>query len=387
MTDSVASIFHSSITTCSMNWLRALYFIVAMAVVVACGDDDPTPNSPAGKSIEITQLSRTPFYGAYNPETQAPSIISDEVARRLEFSGWGNEDGSFTLTFPEKGEYRRVIMQYTMCCEGEGPADYDNVVLLYVRNKADGEWYECGRLFTPFGGMFDSSWERSYHLDVSEYASMLDGATEFRYYYGGFDATEERAHAFRLTFYCYEGENKCLGVESIYDSSLNPNTGYRSWAYGVAGYDIESDERLGKRTLHIPAGTREVLLRVAITGHGHDQGSFPDRAGYEVINAAEFDDNYYYFTLDGKMQQSAGHIFYSNANNYVQQGTYSYDRANWAPGNPANVQYWSIPYVTNEDATMSIDIDLERFVSSFDSPNAEGVANYIVSVYAFYMGE
>ena len=273
-----------------------------------------------------------------------------------------------------------------MCSEGEGPAAYDNVVLLYVHNKADGAWYECGRLFTPFGGMFDSSWERTYHLDLSEYASMLSGTTEFRYYYGGFDATEERAHAFRLGFYCYAGEDSVLGVESVYDSSLNPNTGYRSWAYGVDGYDIEAVERLGERTLHIPAGTNEILLRVAITGHGHDIGVFPEREGYEVFNAAEFDDNYYYFTLGGEPQHSVGHIFYSNADNYVQQGTYNYDRANWAPGNPANVHYWTIPYATSMASTLDLNIDLEAFESSFDTPNAEGVANYIVSVYAFYIG-
>lgn len=358
--------------------------LAAVVVVVACGKDDPTPgNTPVG-DVHIVESSRVPFYGSFNPETSAPSLVTDEVACRLEFAGWGVEDNSFTINFPEDKEYRRVIMRYTMCSEGKGPADYDNLVLLYVRNKESGEWYECARLFTPFGGMFDSTWERTYHLDVSEYASMFDGATEFRYYYGGFDATEERAHAFHLSFLGYEGEDNVMAVESLYDSSLNPNTGYRSWAYGVEGHDIEASERLGERTMHIPAGTREVLLRVAITGHGHDKGVFPNREGYDVLNAAEFDDNYYYFTLDGRRQQSVGHIFYSNADNYLQQGTYNYDRANWAPGNPANIQYWTMPYVATSDAELSFDIDLEQFISSFDVPNAEGVANYVVSVYAFY---
>ncbi|MBQ3173662.1 MAG: hypothetical protein IJB56_05095, partial [Alistipes sp.] len=59
-------------------------------------------------------------------------------------------------------------------------------------------------------------------------------------------------------------------------------------------------------------------------------------------------------------------------------GTYNYDLANWAPGNPANVQFWSIDMSAVQDGTFTIDIDLPRFESSFDAPNAEGVAQYIV---------
>lgn len=35
---------------------------------------------------------------------------------------------------------------------------------------------------------------------------MLSGDTEFRLYYGGFDATPTRSHAVRLDFNLYEGK-------------------------------------------------------------------------------------------------------------------------------------------------------------------------------------
>ena len=96
---------------------------------------------------------------------------------------------------------------------------------------------------------------------------------------------------------------------------------------------------------------------------------------------AEFVENSYTFRVDGVEQAAEGRIFYSNADNYVQMGTYNYDRANWAPGNPVNVQYWRVLRTSNE--ALSIDIDLPRFESSFDSPNAEGVAQYIVQADLF----
>lgn len=369
------------------RWFIITALTLLSMAVVACGNDSPdTEPMPSVDADKVaSQLTRQPFFGSFSPESGIPDVTVTDEERRLEFAGWGAEDPSFVLRFPESGNYRRMIMKYVMGSEGEGPADYDNAVLLYVRSKSDGKWYELARLFTPFGREFDSEWERIFHLDVTEYAPLLVGETEFKYYYGGFDATEKRAHSFRVSFYGYEGEASVIGMESLYDSSLNPTTGYRSWAYGVEGYDIEAEERLGVRTLNIPEGTKEVLLRVAITGHGHDVGSFPNRPAYSVINAAEFDDNYYYLTVDGTPQAAVGHIYYSNADNYYQAGTYLYDRANWAPGNPANTHYWRLQRTTLAAQRMTLDVDLEEFISTFEQPNAEGVANYIVSIYAFYM--
>ena len=133
----------------------------------------------------------------------------------------------------------------------------------------------------------------------------------------------------------------------------------------------------------LPAEVKSLLLRVAITGHGHDQGTFTDRAYYITRNAAEFDYNYYRILINGEPQETRGHIFYSNADNYKQAGTYLYDRANWAPGNPINLQWWNIKPCHDENGEMSIDINLENFTSKFDDPKAEGVAQYAVEASLF----
>ena len=367
--------------------IKLFALCISLLVAIACGgneEDVPQPPTPENKHQIVEAIDRKPFYKA-NPESRAPSaeVCSDELP--LAFLGWEAERQSFVLNFPE-GERRRVILEYTMGSEGRGPADYDHTTMLFVRNKATDEWLEIARAFTPFGLLFDSSWKKRFYLDVTEFSSLLQGDSEFFIHYGGFDSpTAERLHSVTLRFLLYDGEaeRELLAIEKLYDSFATSNSGYRGWAYGVAGHDIEAEERLGVRSVTLPEGAGDIELRMSITGHGHDMGTFPDIAGYEPQNMAEFVENSYSFIIDGYEQESVGRIFYSNADNYLQQGTYMYDRANWAPGNPANVQYWRITPSQDIEGGMTIDIELPEFVSSFDAPNAEGVAQYIVEADLF----
>lgn len=352
--------------------------LALLLLVAACGEKEGGANNNESDALRAVQLDRKPFY-TRNPVSSAVSYEVESEKIRLAHTGYGDNFGTFTLSFPE-ARSKRVILEYVMGSVGLRPGEYDNTTIFYVKNKNSGVWHELVRAITPFGGIFDSSWEKRFYIDITEYQSLLQGETEFRYCYDGWDATETMAHAVTLSFIHYEGEpeRELIAVENIYDSSTSDNTGNRAWAYGLADYDIEAEERLGKRTITIPQGTTDIELRFSITGHGHDQGTFPDVEGYQTINAAEFDENYYTIYIDGIKQSHEGHIFYSNADNYLQYGTYSYDRANWAPGNPANTHFWSIKQ--DKDAQeLTIDIDLRRFESQFTKPSdSNGVARYVV---------
>lgn len=362
-----------------------LLMLVAVIFVVACNDKGGE-QSNVGRDDMAKQISREAWYNT-NPEGVAGDVVVESECHKLEFFGWGeSNDQLFTLNFPDtEVQYRRAIIEYRMGGWNKGPAAYDNTTMLFVKNKADGEWYEITRAFTPFGGSFNAAWSKTFYFDVTEYQSMLLGDTEFRLYYGGFDANAERAHTLTLKFHLYEGqpEREVAYIAKVYDSSRNGNSGYRGYAYGVEGHDIEDAERMGKRTFEIPDDVSQLELKVAISGHGHDQGSFPYRAGYVRQNAAEFVENSYQLFIDGMPQRKLGRIFYSNADNYEQAGTYWYDRANWAPGNPLYVHYWSIDHGDKESGKMTLDINLETFISTKSEPNAEGVAQYIVEVDLF----
>lgn len=334
---------------------------------------------------KVTPIVRLPFFFA-NPENREAAVSVASEAHRLSFFGWGEQtDYAFTMQLPnDVSSYDRVLLEYRMGAWGKRPGEWDNTTMLFVENK-DGERYEIARAITPYGNSFGSSWSKTFWLDVTEYLPMLQGETKFYLYYGGWDATDTRAHTVTATFHYYEGKRSrnTVFVHRLYDSSRDGNSGYRGWAYGVEGHDIEDDTRLGLRTIEVPKNVKSLEMRVAITGHGHDQGTFVERDNYRTKNAAEFDENYYKFVVNGELQEAEGYIFYDNGDNYYQAGTYRYDRANWAPGNPINVQYWSIEAPENGYGTMTIDLDLEEFKSAMTAPNAEGVAQYIVEVFLF----
>ena len=334
----------------------------------------------------VAQLAREPFYYE-NPESRTPAYSVASEAHRLSFFGWGEQtDKAFQMELPsDVSDVDRVLLEYRMGAWGNRPGEWDNTTMLFVEDKSTGERYEIARAITPYGNSFSSTWSKTFWLDVTEYLPMLSGTTTFYLYYGGWDATDSRAHTATVTLNYYKGEPKrnVVFIHELYDSSRDGNSGYRGWAYGVAGYDIEDASRLGERTVVIPESVKSLEIRVAITGHGHDQGTFVERIDYRTLNAAEFDENFYEFVYNGVRQSSKGHIFFENSTTYPQAGTYIYDRANWGPGLPINVQYWMITPTKEGYGTITLDMDLEEFVSAMTAPNAEGVAQYIVQVNLF----
>lgn len=183
----------------------------------------------------------------------------------------------------------------------QGPADWDMTTMIMVKDKKTQKMYEISRAFTPYGGSFGPDWNKTYYFDVTEYIPMLKGATEFHVYYGGWDATDKKAHTATLTFNFYEEDApNTIYYANVYDSRSSANTGYRSWAYGIDSADIEARERLGLRYFKVPEDVKTILMKVSISGHGHDQGKFIDRVGYKTRNAAEFDRNTYEVIVNEK---------------------------------------------------------------------------------------
>lgn len=394
-----------------MKTRKLLFASIIAAMPLACGcnsdDEAPTPEktdpeTPNTETIDPTKMisntGRIPFVDK-SPTVRKPDTIVSSGKLPLEFFGWGEQtDYHFTLTFPEARpkETSTIHLKYKMCAaDGKTPGEWDNITCLWVLNKQDNQWYEIARACTPYGNAFSSSWEKSFYIDVTHFAHMLDGETEFRLYYGGFDTNNTRGHAIELTYNIYYGTVHTYVPKSykIYDSSRDDNSAYRGWVYGVThahpetgeSLDIESELYMG--TKEIPTYNSEnfekILVRVCITGHGHDNGLFVDRGGITATNAAEFDENTYRFFINGVKQKNFGTIFYSNANNYPQAGTYYFDRANWAPGNPVNVQYWNLKIP--EGDTLTFNMDLEKYISLMNDWRAEGIAQYIVQVDAFYV--
>ena len=378
-----------------MKTLKILFtLIVAIILFTNCNPNNGSNIDEYGDEIcSITKSSRPAWYDKNPMVGKEYSFVAETDPIRLHFYGWGLEEDSVVIVnFPENTEkYTRAILTYKMGGWNEGPADWDMTTMIMLKNPHDGQFYELVRAFTPYGGYFGPEWEKIYYMDITEYLPMLNGDVEFHVYYGGWDATERKAHTATLTFKFYEEEKEkeTIYYKKIYDSRASSNIGYRSWAYGVSpdslgSNDIEDLERLGLREIQLPKEVKSLLMKVSISGHGADPGIFPDRnngKGKRASNAAEFDENFYRVILNGE-QKYEGHIFYENDSTYRQAGTYKLDRANWGPGLPLKVDWLEIHNLP-KDGKLNIDFDLDRFESKVDDLHGEGVANYIIEVDIF----
>ncbi|MFI3285920.1 MAG: peptide-N-glycosidase F-related protein [Rikenellaceae bacterium] len=361
-------------------------FLFAATLLPSCSsdnnqvDDNTQEEVVPEKKLFVYQLDREPW-SEENPLTTTSKFTATHDELKLEFFGWSlEEDASINITFPEETDnYNKAILTYRMGGWNEGPAEWDMATQIMVLDKESGEYYEIARAITPYGASFDISWNKTFYLDVTEYLPMLTGDTEFRIFYGGFDATETNAHTVKMTFDLYSTENvepRTLYHAKIYDSRQNHN-GYRGWYYGSDSLPIEDDARLGLREFTLPEDVASLLMKVNITGHGMEQGVFPDRDAYITKNAAEFDENTYEVVINGT-KYGTGHIFYDNGDTYFQSGTFKYDRANWGPGLPVNTHYWAIDNLPS-DREMSIDLNLENYIS----PSNQPAAFYMVQVDIF----
>lgn len=369
---------------------------LAFGLLAACADpNQPTPTKPAQPAQMLDSIGW--YWERECPEdlTTAATIVQTDSAIRLSFFGWNEqEDYRFALPMPQ-GTFRLVLLEYTMCGWNKGPAQWDMTTELFIQNPQDNQWYELQRAITPYGGNFPPSWNKKFYIDVTHWLPVLASGQQvaFKIYYGGWDATETNAHALQLKFYFFTGENPMgtpLSIHKVYDSFASGNNGYRAWAYGVQKAPIEDDARLGLRTFQLPKGTQQALFRVCITGHGQErstsvqetghayQGYFVGRAT-KASNPAEFDPNWYTLRYNGQTIPERGYIWELNSGNrnYNQAGTYTYSRAGWGPGKPANVHYWLLTDIP-ADGKITLDLDLDDYISNCEEPNAAYVANYYV---------
>ncbi len=321
------------------------------------------------------------------PLVSGEKVTVETERHGLWFFGWGQgNDKKFTVDFPEStDEFNRVIMTYRMGAGPSGCSGYDHLTTFAF--MYEGEWWEIARAVTPFGNSFISpNFQKLYYFDVTEYLPMLQGATEFKLYFNGFDASPEgKHHTAQLIFDFYKGERELnqIFAKKLYDSDLRNTSGYRSFEYGRELDSIELPENVGLREITIPEGVNRLQLKVVISGHGHDQGKFLDRPEYRTRNAAEFDENFYTLKLNGEALKQRGRIFIPCDQNYTQAGTAYFDRANWCPGNPVRIEMWEIVNLPEGGGTFTLDIDFERFESESQDGRSDGSAKYGVAVDIF----
>lgn len=219
-----------------------------------------------------------------------------------------------TTAFPASGEYRRIIMYYTLGCPSGGCSEWDYTTIIEVEDPIDdstSRWVELTRIITPYAGNKGNSWEFVYEIDVTDYAPVLTGERRVRAQYRGW----QDGFTVSIDFDFIEGTppREVLDVTTLYDGTFK---------YGFSNNPIENYLVPTDITMHPELGGAK--FRMVASGH-----SF---GGNE--NCAEFCQKWYQLNVNGNnaIQEDIWRDDCGSNPLEAQTGTWIYDRAGWCPG-------------------------------------------------------
>lgn len=269
---------------------------------------------------------------------------------------YGNYDT--TATLPSGIRYRKMRLHYILgryaCSASEqycGSWDYTTQIYAKPPGK---DTVEIARVITPYAtDWLNTNKKHDYIIEVSDYASALQGPTGFRFIYSGYSW----GFTITLKLELIEGvpPMDALSVKNIYD-------GY--YAYGKTIDPIEN--HLTAKTFSYTSPTSRPFIKNSVSGHGSDDNS---------TNCSEFCSKYYNLKINNS-NVSQKQLWRNDCglnNVYPQTGTWVYERANWCPGAVVWPIYHDLSTVTSANTTFTADVDMEPYTA----PNqANATAGY-----------
>lgn len=280
------------------------------------------------------------------PETFASSGDTTWVTiyNLRKITQWGNYDTSAVL--PTGKTYRKIRLHYILgryaCPSGtQYCGSWDYTTQVYAK-PANADTVEIARVITPYAtDWLSTNRSNDYVIDVTDYASILNGNLDFRYKYDGY------SWGFTLTLKLelIEGTPpmEATSVRNIYD-------GY--FAYGNTSDLIEN--HLIERSYAYNNPDVKAFVKNTISGHGSDDNE-----------CGEFCSKYYELKLNGTVI-SQKQLWKSDCGlNDIspQTGTWLFERANWCPGQIVYPIKHDLSALTTPATTFPLDVDMEPYVS------------------------
>ena len=256
---------------------------------------------------------------------------------------YGNYDT--TAVFPTGKRYRKIRMHYILgryaCPAGsQYCGSWDYTTQIYAR-PAGKDSVEIARIITPYATDWLSlNKKHDYIVEVTDYASALEGLTAMRFGYQGYSW----GFTITLKIEFIEGipPMDALSVKNVYD-------GY--FAFGNTADLIEN--HLTAKTYSYTSSTSRNYIKNTVSGHGSDNAG-----------CSEFCSKYYQLKINGSMV-SQKQLWRDNCGLnevYPQTGTWIYERGNWCPGAIVWPIYHNLTPLTSANSTFTVDIDMQPYV-------------------------
>jgi len=288
---------------------------------------------------------------------QQVKVITDPTKGYNAYPSWA--------IFPGREvEYRKAVLFITYACpDGQHCGEWDYIDNVFLRraggSSAKALNLELARIISPYGWRFDSTWQFTWHVDLTDFSFFLHDSVEIEFVHGGYESNTDRGWLVTLDFMLVEGKPamEFLSLDTLWCGSF---------AYGDSSQPIE--ESLVPISFHAPERAEWARLRILQTGHGMD----------DFENCAEFCSKYRSLYLNDSLIDQR-QIWRECGHNplYPQAGTWLFDRAGWCPG--ALV----IPDIYNLRVEPNSDNFIQIVMQPYHNPQNPS-ANYSLTSYLFY---
>lgn len=257
----------------------------------------------------------------------------------------------------------QIKMYLQIDCPSTGCDDWDRFANIKVKDPSTGNWFEIGRYITPYW-VGTQLLDRGLEFDVTDFKSLLVGATEIRIYIENWTA---KADLITLDFDYIEGtpDYPYYAVSEVLGYHANSIDGV---PYGVShSFDLD-------KQITVPANAESTHLRTTISGWGHATPNDSDGRP-----CAEWCYRTHDVKIDGvtAFSHDLGPIgCASNPINNQSPGNWTPDRAGWCPGMavPTRIDDFG---TTVSGSMFTFEYDFEDWTSDMSG----GSAYYATSTY------
>jgi len=270
-----------------------------------------TPPSYGSYTIEILSANN---YGAVGSKIVNIDVVPEATNISVDaFKDiWLNPSVSSVTVDAELpsylGAYDKITATLKVHCPTGGCGAWDRVASVDARDK-EGNWIQIIKYITPYGVAC------IHHIDLTDYASILQGKVSFRVNCG----TLDNGFLYDLSFDYQPGTplHKYSTVKEVWKNY---------YPFG----DYATPQPVELFNYSYPENTVSSKLKLVSTGHGW--------GNLNTSNAAEFYDATHNIWVNGAKIFTQHNWTDCNPNPdgcQPQNGTYKYDRAGWCPGSIA----------------------------------------------------
>ena len=287
-----------------------------------------TPSAFGAQTVTIRATGSNGIVGTKVLQFNVSNQIANAVGVTfdggvIDFGSIGSQWFSGSYTLPQSvGAYKSITAKFKVSCPSVagGCDDWDRVA--WVQYKApNGTWQELFRYVTPYGKACQHS------IDVTDYASVLQGNIELRMY---IETWGTGGWKLDLDFEYIKGTPDYTYSEII-----------EVWQGRYNFGDMANLKSVPQRLIDLPENTQAATLRVVTTGHGWGSNNTGNAAEFYHATHKLNVNNINAFTQDLWTNCDPNPDGCTN-----QYGYWYFDRAGWCPGSIAKPYFYDLaPYI------------------------------------------